>query len=223
MYKILTVDDEPEIVLLIKKYFSMSGYQVLTACTGEEALKKISYNPDIILLDITMPGLSGLEICDKIRDKIQCPILFLTARAEIKERIQGLEIGADDYIIKPFDLEELRARIEAHIRREYRSIAKKTVHFFGELIIDYKKREVKIKGEIVILTKKEFDIVENLSLNAGCVLSREVLYENIWGYDGIGNSETVIEHIRKIRLKFAKLTKHEYIKTVWGCGYIWNT
>lgn len=223
MYKILAVDDETEIVSVIRKYFSMCGYQVLTAYTGEEALEKIKYKPDIILLDITMPGLDGLEVCAKIRDEVLCPILFLTARSEIKERVLGFETGADDYIVKPFDMEELRARVEAHIRREYRVQEKKSVRFFGDMVVNYEKRQVKINGHEVALSKKEFDIIAELSLNAGMVLSRETLYENIWGCDKMGNNETVIEHIRKIRQKLLEFTDFEYIKTVWGCGYTWNS
>lgn len=223
MYKILAVDDEPEIVLVIKKYFTMCGYQVMTACGGKEAMEKLKYKPDIILLDITMPGLDGLEVCRLIRNEIQCPILFLTARSEIKERILGFETGADDYIIKPFDMEELRARIEAHIRRENRVQEKSVVRFYGDMSINYEKRQVKIGGQEIVLSKKEFDIIAELSLNAGRVLSRETLYENIWGCDKTGNNETVIEHIRRIRMKLSEMTDHEYVKTIWGCGYIWNS
>lgn len=224
MYKILAVDDEPEIVLMIKKYFTMCGYEVITACGGEDAIKKLKYEPDIILLDITMPGLDGLEVCRLIRSEIQCPILFLTARTEIKERVLGFETGADDYIIKPFAMEELRARIEAHIRRENRTQKRKeVVRFYRNMVINYEKRQVRIDGQEIVLSKKEFDIVAELSFNAGRVLSRERLYEKIWGFDKNGNNETVIEHIRKIRMKFSEISDYDYIKTVWGCGYTWNS
>ena len=223
MYKILTVDDESEIVLMIKKYFTMCGYEVITACSGEDAIKKLKYEPDIILLDITMPGLDGLEVCRLIRNEIQCPILLLTARTEIKERVRGFETGADDYIIKPFDMEELHARIDAHIRRENRiQKRKEVIRFYKDMIINYERRQVKINGQEITLSKKEFDIIAELSLNAGRVFSREKIYENIWRFDKNGNNETVIEHIRRIRMKLSEVSDYEYIKTVWGCGYTWN-
>ena len=223
MYKILTVDDESEIVLMIKKYFTMCGYEVITACSGEDAIKKLKYEPDIILLDITMPGLDGLEVCRLIRNEIQCPILLLTARTEIKERVRGFETGADDYIIKPFDMEELHARIDAHIRRENRiQKRKEVIRFYKDMIINYERRQVKINGQEITFSKKEFDIIAELSLNAGRVFSREKIYENIWGFDKNGNNETVIEHIRRIRMKLSEVSDYEYIKTVWGCGYTWN-
>ncbi|MFQ9970511.1 MAG: response regulator transcription factor [Blautia sp.] len=223
MYKILTVDDESEIVLMIKKYFTMCGYEVITACSGGDAIKKLKYEPDIILLDITMPGLDGLEVCRLIRNEIQCPILLLTARTEIKERVRGFETGADDYIVKPFDMEELHARIDAHIRRENRiQKRKEMIRFYKDMIINYERRQVKINGQEITLSKKEFDIIAELSLNAGRVFSREKIYENIWGFDKNGNNETVIEHIRRIRMKLSEVSDYEYIKTVWGCGYTWN-
>lgn len=124
--------------------------------------------------------------------------------------------------VKPFDLDELAARIAAHLRREQRRYSQSTVRFFGELAIDYSARTVAIHGESVTLSKREFDILELLSLNAGQVFDRERIYETVWGIDGDGNSDTVMEHIRKIRAKLAAHTLHSYIETVWGCGYKWN-
>lgn len=219
--RLLIVDDEQGIVDMMASYFS-PHYEVLTAYNGNEALQKLKNKPDLILLDINMPGMDGLTLCQKIRDFITCPILFLTARIESTDKINGFQAGADDYIIKPFDLDELGARVSAHLRREQRHRSNSTVRFFGEVSIDYSALTVMVNGELVALSKREFDIVKLLSLNAGQVFDRERIYETVWGIDGDGNSDTVMEHIRKIRAKLAAHTLHSYIDTVWGCGYKWN-
>lgn len=219
--RILIVDDERGIVDMMKAYFSPQ-YEVLTAYSGEEALQKAAKQPDLILLDINMPGINGLTVCQTIREHVACPILFLTARLESADKIIGFQAGADDYIVKPFDLDELAARIAAHLRREKRRHSQSTVRFFGELAVDYSARTVTIDHEPVALSRREFDILELLSLNAGQVFDRERIYETVWGIDGDGNSDTVMEHVRKIRAKFAAHTLHSYIETVWGCGYKWN-
>lgn len=220
--KILLVDDEPGIISILKNYFRIEGYQVYTAINGTEALKKASVNPDIILLDINMPEIDGLTVCERIREQISCPILFLTARIETNDKIKGFSVGADDYIVKPFDLDELGARVAAHLRRENRKQEQGILRFFGEMAIDYTKRETTIGKTPIILSKKEFDIVELLSMNSGQVFDRERIYEAVWGIDGDGNSDTIMEHIRKIRTKLAAHTLHSYIETVWGVGYKWN-
>lgn len=219
--KLLIVDDEPGIVETLGAFFS-SRYEVLTACSGEEALRKAGQNPDLILLDINMPGMDGLSVCRAVREHISCPILFLTARDQSADKIDGFRAGADDYIVKPFDLDELAARVEAHLRREQRRSGPVAVKFFGELTVDYAAREVTVGGAPVVLSRREFDILELLSLNPGQVFERERMYETIWGIDGEGNSDVVMEHIRKLRAKLAQHTHHSYIETVWGCGYKWN-
>ncbi len=219
--KILIVDDEPGIVEMMKSYFEKQ-YEVLTACNGKEALLKAALHPDLILLDINMPDLDGLTICRRIRDYISCPILFLTARIESSDKINGFRAGADDYILKPFDLYELDARVAAHLRRESRQQKNIAVRFFGELAIDYSARTISINENPISLSKREFDIVELLSQNAGQVFDRERIYEAVWGIDGEGNSDTIMEHIRKIRAKLSAYSLHNYIDTVWGCGYKWN-
>lgn len=219
--KLLIVDDEQGIVDMMRSYFERQ-YDVLTAYDGRAALVKAALKPDLILLDINMPGMDGLTVCQNIREYVTCPILFLTARVESFDKIIGFQAGADDYIVKPFDLDELAARVAAHLRRERRRQENGNVRFFGELAIDYSGRSVSVGGQDVSLSKKEFDIVELLSLNAGQVFDRERIYERVWGIDGDGNSDTVMEHIRKIRAKLAGCTMHSYIETVWGCGYKWN-
>lgn len=219
--KIMVVDDEKGVVTIMKKYFEMSGYQVITAYSGQEALKKMSCLPDIVLLDINMPDMDGLTVCQSIREYITCPILFLTARIETADKIKGFSAGADDYIVKPFELDELGARVVAHLRRENRKQEQSTLRFFNDMVIDYAKREISISGTRVSLSKKEFDIVELLSINAGQVFDRERIYDTVWGLEGDGNSDTIMEHIRKIRAKFSALSLHNYIETVWGVGYKW--
>jgi len=219
--KLLIVDDEKGIVDMMADYFA-AQYDVLCAYSGREALQKVTTCPDLILLDINMPDMNGLEVCQEIREYVACPILFLTARVESADKISGFRAGADDYIVKPFDLDELAARVEAHLRREQRRQGSATVRFFGELAIDYSARTAALNGVQVPFSRREFDIVELLSLNAGQVFDRERIYEAVWGYDGEGNSDTIMEHIRKIRAKLAAHTRHGYIDTVWGCGYRWN-
>lgn len=219
--KLLVVDDERGIVDMIQSYFQ-DQYEVFTAYSGSEALQQAANQPDLILLDINMPDIDGLAVCEKIRDYISCPIIFLTARIESSDKIIGFQAGADDYIVKPFDLEELGARVAAHLRREKRRQHSSNVRFFGELALDYSARTASINNQNVPLSKREFDIVELLSLNAGQVFDRERMYEHIWGIDGEGNSATIMEHVRKIRAKFAVHTLHNYIETVWGYGYKWN-
>ena len=217
----LIVDDERGIVDTMRAYFSPQ-YEILTAYSGQEAIQKAEKQPDLILLDINMPGMDGLAVCQTIRDHVSCPILFLTARIESSDQIIGFQAGADDYIVKPFDLDELAARIAAHLRREQRRSSPSNLRFFGECVVDYSARTVTVRGGAVPLSRREFDILELLSLNAGQVFDRERIYETVWGIDGEGSSDTVMEHIRKIRAKLAVHTLHSYIETVWGCGYKWN-
>lgn len=221
MYKLLIVDDEIDIVEILKDYFEMNDYQVFTAYDGEQAIEKLKFNPDIIILDINMPKLNGLDVCKNIREYIHIPILFLTARVSEKDRVKGFMVGGDDYIVKPFSLEELGARVYAHLRREDRKSNVSNIKFQGDLVINYSARSVKL-GEDVYLTKTEFDILELLSMNSGHIFSKEGIYESIWGFDGVGDSSVVGEHIRRIRDKLRKQSNYEFIKTVWGSGYKWN-
>ena len=220
--KILIVDDEPDIVAMLSDFFTGKGYQVLTAQNGREALKKAEQSPDLILLDVAMPDLDGLAVCQAIRDHISCPILFLTARIEDTDKVRGFSAGGDDYILKPFSLVELEARVQAHLRREARHQSQARVRFAGELAIDYLERRLFFGQEEIPLTKKEFDIVELLSQNPGQVFDKERIYEKIWGYDSEGSSGVVAEHIRRIRAKLAVHSDRVYLETVWGCGYKWN-
>lgn len=222
--KILIVDDEEDIVCFIKDYFEDEGYEVFTASNGKEAIEYSKKAIDIILLDIMMPDIDGYDVCSKIRDSVSCPIIFLSAKESENDRIKGLVVGGDDYIVKPFSIKELKARVEAHLRRERRTtIDNKSKISFGDLTLDINSREVFYKNQEIYLTAREFDIVEMLALHTGQVFSKEQIYEKIWGYDAEGDSSTVAEHVKKIRAKFLKADDSlNYISTVWGVGYKWE-
>nr|UWI50728.1 response regulator transcription factor [Clostridioides difficile] len=228
MSKILIVDDERELVDLLEKKLKSKGHEVLIAHNGNDGIELAKKQPDLIILDVMMPGADGFEVCSTIRDDVVCPIIFLSAKQSETDKIKGLTLGGDDYIVKPFGLRELMARIEANLRREKRSQYintenKRPKMYFGKLCLDIQERAVKIDGVDVHLTKREYDIVELLALHAGQVFSREQIYEKVWGYDSEGEDSTVVERVKKIRAKFSVVTpKIEYISTVWGIGYKWN-
>lgn len=221
MNKLLIVDDDRELLKMLKSYFEIKKYAVITAENGAEALEKMESSPDLILLDVNMPQIDGMEVCRRIRDKVSCPILFLTAKVEEQDRVNGLLSGGDDYILKPFSLKELDARITAHLRREEREKTKKTYKFHGELTIDHTAKKVQIRENDLELTKLEYGIIEFLSMNPGQVFDRERIYEKVCGYDAEGDSRVITEIVRRIRKKFGEQTETEYIETVWGMGYRW--
>lgn len=221
MYKILVADDEKDVVSLLKDYFEINDYLVITAYSGTEAMEKASQNPDIILLDINMPDCDGMTVCKKIRSYVSCPILFLTARIEDSDKIAGFASGGDDYIIKPFSIDELGARVSAHIRRDQRIKTQSNVRFFGGLTIDYTAKTVAAENTVIDLAKKEYQIIEFLSLNCGQVFDKERIYERIWGNDALGESSVITEHIRRIRIKLSEYGEEYHIKTIWGMGYKW--
>lgn len=221
MYKILIVDDEEDVVSLLKDYFQLNGYETITACNGAEAVSRLQRNPDIILLDVNMPDMDGITLCQKIRDYVTCPILFLTAKVEESDKIAGFAVGGDDYILKPFSIDELGARVAAHLRREYRNTVKSNVRFYGDLVIDYSAKTVAVKEKQINFAKKEFEIIEVLSMNQGQVFDKERLYEKVWGYDAQEDSSVIPEHIRRIRAKLKEAGEEYHLETVWGMGYKW--
>ena len=220
-HKILMIDDEEMILTMLKKCLETENFLVYTADNAKKALELMSVAPDIILLDINMPEMDGLELCQFVREHISCPIIFLTARVSEQDVIQGLSVGGDDYITKPFRVDELLARILAHLRREERKNNADNLKFDEELIIDYNSRMVFLGKRQLDFSNKEFEIIRLLSQNAGMVFDRETIYDRLWGYDGEGDSIVVKEHIRKIRNKMANYTEKNYIETVWGVGYRW--
>lgn len=220
--KILIADDDRDLVRMLRTYFERKNYVVLSADDGYETLEKAEMNPDLILLDINMPRMDGIEVCRRIRDHVSCPILFLTARAEEQDCVNGLMSGGDDYIVKPFRLKELEARVRAHLKREERQRNKTDCHFCGDFMIDYSAKEIRIGGRKLDLTRLEYGIVEFLSSNPGMVFDKERIYEHVCGYDAEGDSRVVTEMIRRIRRKMQACTDTEYIETVWGMGYKWK-
>lgn len=221
-YKLLMVDDDVQLLKMLSQYFQIKGYEILTAKDGKEALEKAAKGPDLILLDVNMPRMDGLEVCRRIRDKVSCPILFLTARVEEEDRVGGLLSGGDDYIVKPFSLRELEARITAHLKREERHQNRTEYRFKGDCLVDYAARTVQIGEQYLELTRLEYEIVEFLSMHPGQVFDRERIYERICGLDGEGDSRVITELVRRIRKKMAACTEQEYIETVWGMGYRWK-
>ncbi|MFG6382938.1 MAG: response regulator transcription factor [Lachnospiraceae bacterium] len=219
MKKMLVVDDEQDIRQLLKEYLEMEGYLVYTAKNGMEAMEGLKYQPDLIILDVNMPDMDGYMVCEKIRDYVDCPILFLTARTEEQDRVNGFKAGGDDYIIKPFSIEEMLARVEAHLRREERKKHNRNVYINGDLTVDFSGHQVLLEGEDIELTKTEFSIVELLITHSGQVFEKEQIYERVRGFDGEADASIIAEHVRRIRQKIDKNSKH--IETVWGVGYKW--
>lgn len=220
-HKILIVDDESDVVQLLKDYFEINGYDVLTAYSGNEAIKQVNKKPDLVLLDINMPDINGYEVCSQIREVVSCPIIFLSARIEDIDKIKGFSVGGDDYVMKPFSIDELGARVQAHLRREHRRSSNDQFIFSGNLTIDYSSKEVKYKGQKINFTKKEYEIIELLSTHPGQIFDKERIYEKLWGWDSEGDSSVVAEHVRRIRSKLTQLDHEPYIETVWGMGYKW--
>lgn len=220
--KILIVDDELDLRKLLTNFFEMNGYEVMTAKNSHEAFRQVEKHPDLILLDINMPEMDGLELCTKIRSFISCPILFLTARVEDADKISGFRAGGDDYIQKPFSIHELGARVEAHLRRETRSQHKTSIKFNEDLVIDYSARELYFHGKRISLAKKEFDIVELLSTHPGMVFDKERIFELVWRIGDEGDSAVIVEHVRRIRYKLKEHGCEDRIETVWGVGYRWR-
>lgn len=218
---ILVVDDEESIVSVVKAYLKKEGYNVFTAYNGREALEVFHQEIiDFVILDLMMPDLSGEEVCKKIRVQSPVPILMLTAKAEESDRIYGLDIGADDYLIKPFSPKELVARVRAILRRTENNTIKANilVFFNGDLAIDLNKREVKKQGNIVELTATEYKLLSLMAQNIGKVFSREELVVKILGYDYEGYDRTIDTHIKNIRYKIED-KNNKYILTVYGVGY----
>lgn len=218
-YNILIIDDEESMTALLADHFKKQGFFAWTANHYQEAMSGIMNNPDIILLDINMPDMDGIEFCRAIREHVNCPILFLTAKVEEADKISGLLAGGDDYITKPFSLKELSARVDAHLRREQRRAERKTVITSGGLIINLTGQKVEYEGVEISFSKTEFELLKYLAINKGQVFDRERIYEAVWGYDASGDSTVIKEHIRKIRKKLTDRTGKEYIETIWGMGY----
>lgn len=218
MEKILIVDDENDIAELISDILEDEGYETVIANDGKTAINLVrGENFDLILLDVMMPDISGTEVCASIRNKTSCPIIFVTAKTNLTSKLVGFEVGADDYITKPFVNEELIARVKAHLRREGRLNTKKdNVIKIGEVKLNKESFEVFKNDELVMLSTKEFELLRYLMENAGIVLSKEQIYQSVWK-NNYGDIGTVAVNIKSLRNKLD--TDEKYIKTIWGMGY----
>ena len=218
MAHILVIDDENAMLQLIKRIFEKDGHCVTLQANAKAALDMDFRRYDLVLLDIMMPDIDGFELCDQIRSRVDCPIIFLTAKTQEADVVRGLGLGGDDYITKPFGTNELRARVNAHLRRDTRekkyavSISGVTFH------LNAKKAEVNSIG--LPLTKSEYEICEYLALHRGQVFSREQIYEAVFGFDGESDDSVISTHVKNIRAKLAMVGLSP-IETVWGVGYKW--
>ena len=220
--KILIVDDEKLLVKGIKFNLEQEGYTVETAYDGEEALKMArDKSVSLIVLDLMLPKIDGLTVCQKVREFSQVPIIMLTAKTEDMDKILGLDYGADDYMTKPFNILELKARIKAILRRSsFQDNTDKTKFSSGSIELNYNLRRVKVDDKLIELTAKEFDLCELFATNPGKVYSRENLLDIIWGYDYPGDARTVDVHVRRLREKIEPdAANPKYILTKWGVGY----
>jgi two-component system response regulator MprA len=217
--KILVVDDDPEIISFLRRGLTFEGYEVDTAADGVEALTKIKERePDLVLLDVMLPGIDGIEVGRRLRQVSDIPILMLTAKDTVADRVAGLDSGADDYLVKPFAFDELLARVRALLRRT--QPAEKEVLSFGNLSLDTNSREVKCGSEVVELSPQEFALLELFMRHPRQVLKREQIYESVWGYDFEGESNVIEVYIRYLRAKLETGDRPKYIHTVRGVGYV---
>ncbi|MFD1178105.1 response regulator transcription factor [Paenibacillus puldeungensis] len=219
MANILAVDDEQDILTLINNALKKDGHQVTVVQNPQQVDFEHLVGYDLILLDVMMPGIDGFTLCSKIRDWANCPILFLSAKTMEKDIMYGLDLGADDYITKPFGLGELRARVNAHLRRESRE--KHNLLFSSGFKFDLSAKEVLVGDHKIPLTKSEYRICEFLAKNRGQVFSKEQIYEAVYGYEGESDASTIAEHVKNIRAKLAAFELNAII-TVWGIGYKWE-
>ena len=221
--KVLIVDDEPNIREVVGLYLRRDGHEVVSAADGEEALSMFSSAvPDLVVLDLMLPKVGGLEVCRRMRAERRVPLIMLTARGEEEERIVGLSLGADDYVVKPFSPRELAARVAAVLRRVEGSSgdANQKVLSFDGLRIDPNTREVLVRGEPAMLTAREFDLLHHLAASPGKVYTRDQLMELVWGYTFSADTSTVTVHMRRLREKVEPdPARPRYLQTVWGVGY----
>ena len=222
MEKILVADDDRNIAELLLLYLEKEGYSVTLACDGVDAMEKFnSETPDIILLDIMMPRLDGWQVCREIRQKSSCPIIMLTAKGETFDKVLGLELGADDYVVKPFDSKEIVARIKAVLRRSGKSTTESDVKevSYDKLVVNMTKYELKVDGKVVDTPPKELELLYHLASNPNRVYTRDQLLNEVWGFEYYGDSRTVDVHVKRLREKLEGVSDKWTLKTVWGVGY----
>ena len=222
MGKVLVADDDKNICELLRLYLVKEGLKVVLAGDGEEALARFSAeNPDIILLDVMMPRLDGWQVCREIRKKSECPIIMITAKGETFDKVLGLELGADDYVVKPFETKEIVARIKAVLRRTGKSAAENDVKevSYDKLVVNMTKYELKVDGKVVDTPPKELELLYHLASNPNRVYTRDQLLDEVWGFEYYGDSRTVDVHVKRLREKLEGVSDKWTLKTVWGVGY----
>ena len=219
--KILVVDDDQNICELLRLYIEKEGFEVRIANDGRRAIEIFEeQNPDLIMLDIMLPELDGWQVCREIRKKSQCPIIMLTAKGEVFDKVLGLELGADDYVVKPFETKEVVARIKAVLRR-YGSNTEEQVKEvrFDKLSINLTNYELKVNGVAIDTPPKEMELIYHLASNPNRVFTRDQLLDEVWGFDYYGDSRTVDVHVKRLREKLEGISDKWALKTVWGVGY----
>ena len=219
--KILVVDDDVNICELLRLYLTKEGYQVTIANDGEEGLEKFNQvKPDMVLLDVMMPKMDGLEVCRRIRKLGHTPVMMLTAKGETFDKVLGLELGADDYMVKPFDSKEVVARIKAVLRRTAaKDEGSKGVYDFDNLHLDMSRYELKVKGKVVEAPPKELELLACLAGHPNRVYTRDQLLDEVWGFEYYGDSRTIDVHVKRLREKLEGASDKWSLKTVWGVGY----
>ena len=219
--KILVIDDDPNITDLLKMYLEKEGYEVKTAADGQEGLTTFKmYEPDLVLLDVMLPRKDGLQICREIRDHSSKPVIMISAKGETFDKVLGLELGADDYIVKPLDMKEVFARVKAVLRRYAKhDTSDGELIKFDNLEISLQKYELRVKGKIVDVPPKELELIYFLASNYNHVLTRDQLLDKVWGFDYLGDSRTVDVHIKRLREKLEGASTAWNLKTIWGVGY----
>ncbi len=220
--KILVVDDDKNICELLRLYLEKEGYSVILSHDGEEAVVKFNaLKPDLILLDIMLPGLDGWQVCREIRKKSNVPIIMLTAKGETFDKVLGLELGADDYVVKPFDTKEIVARIKAVLRRinqqsgggEIKEVS------YDKLTVNMTRYELKVDGKVIDTPPKELELLFHLASNPNRVFTRDQLLDEVWGFEYYGDSRTIDVHVKRLREKLEGVSDKWALKTVWGVGY----
>lgn len=220
-YKILVVDDDENICELLRLYLEKEGFETIVALDGAQAVEKAQkHSPDLILLDIMLPKLDGWQVCREIRKTSETPIIMITAKGEVFDKILGLELGADDYVTKPFDTKEVIARVKAVLRRSNDKNKKQISEVkFDKLRINLTNYELEVEGKQIDTPPKELELVYHLASNPNRVYTRDQLLDEVWGFDYYGDSRTVDVHIKRLREKLENISDEWSLKTVWGVGY----
>ena len=219
--KIMVVDDDSNICELLRLYLSKEGFSPIVVNDGEEAVERFdTEQPDLILLDVMMPRLDGWQVCRRIRKKSHCPIIMLTAKGELFDKVLGLELGADDYIVKPFEAKEVIARVKAVLRRSGVQQKEKTREVsYDKLYINMENYELRVNGVQVDTPPKEMELIYHLASNPNRVYTRDQLLDEVWGFEYYGDSRTVDVHVKRLREKLDGVSEEWTLKTVWGVGY----